>query len=262
MSEGAPFEAGARVEPVARDIVVADNLSKTYSISLTPRPVVDHVSLSVRAGELVAIMGPSGCGKSTLLHILAGLEPPDAGRVLVEGHDITAMDEKARTIYRREHIGFVFQFFNLVPNLTAAENIALPLRIAGQRSGAMDRVSDLMRDLSLRDLQGHRPEEISGGEQQRVAIARALLNQPAIVIADEPTGNLDFNTGNDVLELIWSHCVNQGQTAILATHDARAAAYADRVMVMKDGRIVDTIELDRRDHSAAPLIARLAQLGL
>ncbi|HXA43855.1 MAG TPA: ABC transporter ATP-binding protein [Candidatus Solibacter sp.] len=262
MSEGLLAGDAAGAQTGAGDIVVADNLSKTYSISLTPRPVVDHVSFSVRTGELVAIMGPSGCGKSTLLHILAGLEPPDSGRVLVRGHDITAMDERARTIFRREQIGFVFQFFNLVPNLTAAENIALPLRIAGQRSGAMDRVSDLMRDLNLRDLQGHRPEEISGGEQQRVAIARALLNQPAIVIADEPTGNLDFNTGNDVLELIWSHCVNQGQTAILATHDARAAAYADRVVVMKDGKIVDSIDLDRQDHSAAPLISRLAQLGL
>ena len=263
MSEGALTGEATSPGTGAREIVVADNLSKTFSISLTPRPVVDRVSFSVGAGELVAIMGPSGCGKSTLLHLLGGLEPPDSGRVLVGGHDITAMDERSRTIFRRQQIGFVFQFFNLVPNLTAAENIALPLRIAGQRAGAMDRVSDLMRDLNLRDLQGHRPEEISGGEQQRVAIARALLNQPAIVIADEPTGNLDFNTGNDVLELIWSHCVNEGQTAILATHDARAAAYADRVLVMRDGRIFDTIDLGRRqDHSAAPLIARLAQLGL
>jgi len=254
---------GSSTEPLSDDIVVADSLSKRFSISLAPRPVVDRVSFSVRRAELVAIMGPSGCGKSTLLHLLAGLEPPDSGRVLIEGHDITAMDERSRTIFRREQIGFVFQFFNLVPNLTAAENIALPLRIAGQRSGAMDRVSDLMRDLNLRDLQGHRPEEISGGEQQRVAIARALLNQPAIVIADEPTGNLDFNTGNDVLELIWSRCVNDGQTAILATHDVRAAAYADRVLVMRDGGIIETIELGRRqDHSAAPLIARLALLGL
>jgi putative ABC transport system ATP-binding protein len=263
MSEATVREGdGSSPEPRSADIVVADNLSKTFGISLTPRPVVDRVSFSVGEGQLVAIMGPSGCGKSTLLHLLGGLEPPDSGRVLIEGHDITAMDERSRTIFRREQIGFVFQFFNLVPNLTAAENIALPLRIAGQRSGAMDRVSDLMRDLNLRDLQGHRPEEISGGEQQRVAIARALLNQPAIVIADEPTGNLDFNTGHDVLELIWSRCVNDGQTAILATHDARAAAYAERVLVMKDGRFIDDIELDREDHSAAPLIARLAQLGL
>jgi putative ABC transport system ATP-binding protein len=254
---------GSSAEPLSADIVVADNLNKEFSISLTPRPVVDRVSFSVGEGELVAIMGPSGCGKSTLLHLLAGLEPPDSGRVLIAGHDITAMDERSRTIFRREQIGFVFQFFNLIPNLTAAENIALPLRIAGQRSGAMDRVADLMRDLNLRGLQGHRPEEISGGEQQRVAIARALLNQPAIVIADEPTGNLDFSTGNDVLELIWSRCVNEGQTAILATHDPRAAAYADRVLVMRDGRIIETIELGRRqDHSATPLIARLAQLGL
>src|SRR5258708_18615754 len=253
MSEGAPVEAGARVEPSARDIVVADNLSKTYSISLTPRPVVDHVSLSVRAGEVVAIMGPSGCGKSTLLHLLAGLEPPDSGRVLVEGHDITAMDERARTIFRREQIGFVFQFFNLVPNLTAAENIALPLRIAGQRSGAMDRVSDLMRDLNLRDLQGHRPDEISGGEPQRGALPRALLNQPAIVIADEPTGNLDFNTGNARLHLTWPPWTKPEQAATLATHDARTAAYADRELVMRDGRVFETIEIDRRqNHISAP----------
>jgi putative ABC transport system ATP-binding protein len=246
-----------------QEIVIADNLSKTFSISQTPRPVVDRVSFSVRQGELVAIMGPSGCGKSTLLHLLGGLEPPDSGRVLIEGHDITAMDERRRTIFRREQIGFVFQFFNLIPNLTAAENIALPLRIAGARDAHFDRVSDLMRDLNLRNLQGHRPEEISGGEQQRVAIARALLNRPAIVIADEPTGNLDFNTGHDVLQLIWSRCAQEGQTAVLATHDARAAAYADRVLLMRDGRIIETVELGRRqDHNATPLIARLAQLGL
>jgi putative ABC transport system ATP-binding protein len=253
---------GSGAESASADIVVADNLSKTFSISLNPRPVVDRVSFSVARGELIAIMGPSGCGKSTLLHLLGGLEPPDSGRVLIEGHDITAMDERRRTIFRREQIGFVFQFFNLIPNLTAAENIALPRRIAGQRSGAMDRVSDLMRDLNLRDLQGHRPEEISGGEQQRVAIARALLNEPAIIIADEPTGNLDFNTGKEVLELIWSRCDSDGQTAILATHEARAAAYADRVLVMKDGGIIDIIELDHQSHDAAPLIARLALLGL
>jgi putative ABC transport system ATP-binding protein len=263
MSEAAVRRNPAGGAAAGQEIVIADNLTKTFSISTTPRPVVDRVSFSVRQGELVAIMGASGCGKSTLLHLLGGLEAPDSGRVLIEGHDITAMDERHRTIFRREQIGFVFQFFNLIPNLTAAENIALPLRIAGERSAHFDRVSDLMRDLNLRGLQGHRPEEISGGEQQRVAIARALLNRPAIVIADEPTGNLDYNTGNDVLELIWSRCAQEGQTAVLATHDARAAAYADRVLLMRDGRIVETVELGRReDHSATPLIARLAQLGL
>ena len=249
--------------PVAPSIVVADTLTKTYRISTRPHVVVDRVSLRVARGELVAIMGPSGCGKSTLLHLLAGLEPPDSGRVEIEGTEIIAMSEKRRTEFRREKIGFVFQFFNLVPNLTAAENIGLPLRIAGSRSAHFDRVADLMRDLNLRNLQGHRPEEISGGEQQRVAIARALLMDPAVIIADEPTGNLDFTTGNEVLELLWTRCQEHGQTAILATHDARAAAFADRVLVMRDGRIIDTIELGRReDHSAAPLIARLAQLGL
>ena len=248
---------------IAQAIVVADNLTKTYRISTRPHVVVDRVGFTVSAGELVAIMGPSGCGKSTLLHLLAGLEPPDSGRVVIGGAEITGMDEKRRTIFRREKIGFVFQFFNLVPNLTAAENIALPLRIAGSRTAHFDRVADLMRDLNLRNLQGHRPEEISGGEQQRVAIARALLMDPAVIIADEPTGNLDFTTGNEVLELLWARCHEHGQTAILATHDARAAAFADRVLVMRDGRIIETIELGRReDHSAAPLISRLAQLGL
>src|SRR3984893_3637143 len=237
---GAVTAGGDASQP---EIVVAENLNKSFSISLTPRPVVNHVNLSVRQGELVAIMGPSGCGKSTLLHLLAGLEPPDSGRVVVAGNDITAMDERHRTIYRRQHIGFVFQFFNLVPNLTVAENIALPLRIAGERSSHFDRVSDLMRDLNLRNLQGHRPEEVSGGEQQRVAIARALLNKPAIVMADEPTGNLDFNTGNDVRDWIWPRCAHEGQPAIPAPHDARAAAYADRVLVMRDGRIIETFEL-------------------
>ncbi|GAC1327421.1 MAG: ABC transporter ATP-binding protein [Candidatus Dormibacteria bacterium] len=244
-------------------ILAAENLSKAYRISARPHVVVDRVSFDVRPGELVALMGPSGCGKSTLLHLLAGLEPPDSGRVVIGGADITAMDERRRTQFRRVKIGFVFQFFNLVPNLTAAENIALPLRIAGSRSAHFDRVADLMRDLNLRNLQGHRPEEISGGEQQRVAIARALLMEPAVIIADEPTGNLDYTTGKEVLDLLWSRCQEHGQTAILATHDARAAAYADRVLVMRDGKIIDTINLGRReDHNAAPLISRLAQLGL
>ena len=248
---------------LSQPALVAEGLSKSYRISTTPHKVVDGVSFTVKHGELVAIMGPSGCGKSTLLHLLAGLEPPDSGRVVVAGNDLTAMDERRRTLFRRENIGFVFQFFNLIPNLTAAENIALPLRIAGSRSSRFDRVADLMRDLNLRNLQGHRPEEISGGEQQRVAIARALLMKPAILIADEPTGNLDYTTGGDVLELIWSRSQVDGQSAVIATHDARAAAYADRVLVMRDGRLVESVELGRRqEHGAAPLISRLAQLGL
>jgi putative ABC transport system ATP-binding protein len=248
---------------IAEPLLAAEGLGKTFHISIRPHVAVDGVSLTVRRGELVAIMGPSGCGKSTLLHLLGGLEPPDSGRVVIDGRDITAMDERSRTIFRRERIGFVFQFFNLIPNLTAAENIALPMRIAGEAGAGFERVADLMRDLNLRGLQGHRPEEISGGEQQRVAIARALLMEPAIVMADEPTGNLDFTTGREVLDLIWATSSRAGQTAILVTHSAQAAAYADRVLAMRDGKLVDEIELGRReDHSAAPLISRLAQLGL
>jgi len=253
-------DAGSQV--ATEPLVAVTGLTKSYRVSVTPHVVVDHVDLTVARGEFLAVMGPSGSGKSTLLHLIAGLEPPDSGRVVVAGKDLTAMSERDRTLFRREQIGFVFQFFNLVPNLTAAENIALPLRIAGERSAHFDRISDLMRDLNLRNLQGHRPEEISGGEQQRVAIGRALLMQPAVVVADEPTGNLDYTTGREVLDLLFNRCV-AGQTVILATHDARAAAYADRVVVMQDGKLVETINLGRRpDHNAAPLIARLAQLGL
>ena len=260
---GYPPEPVVAPAPLAPVILEAEQLSKSYRVSQSPHVVVDNVSFAVRQGELVAIMGPSGCGKSTLLHLLAGLEPADSGRVVIDGKDITQMSEHDRTLFRRERIGFVFQFFNLVPNLTAAENIALPLRIAGERSSHFERVSDLLRELNLRGLQGHRPEEISGGEQQRVAIARALLMQPAILMADEPTGNLDYTTGKEVLDLIWSRCADGNETAILATHDARAASYADRVLVMQDGRVIDTIELGRRrDHNATPLITRLAQLGL
>jgi putative ABC transport system ATP-binding protein len=207
----------------------------------------------------VAVVAPSGEGKSTLLHLLSGLDTPDSGRVVVAGQDLTEMDEEARTIFRRGQIGFVFQFFNLVPNLTAAENVALPFRIAGQPAD-YQRVSELMSRLGLRGLQGHRPEEISGGEQQRIAIARALVTRPAILMADEPTGNLDFNTGNEVLSLLRSFN-REGQTVVMATHSARAASQANRVVVLKEGRLADSIEVT--DGASVPaLVQRLQDHGL
>jgi putative ABC transport system ATP-binding protein len=245
-------------------ILVAERLRKAYHISATPHVVIKEVNLKVERGEFVAIMGPSGCGKSTLLHLLGGLERPDEGRVFLDGVELTALDEERLTLFRRERIGFVFQFFNLLPSLTAAENVALPLRIAGSRDKQVfKRVDVLMDTLNLRGLQGHRPEEISGGEQQRVALARALLMDPAVLMADEPTGNLDYTTGREVLDLLTAFSAEQHQTIILVTHDAKTAAYADRVLCMRDGAVLDEVILGRRtEHNAAPLISRLSQLGL
>ncbi len=222
-------------------------------------------------------MGPSGCGKSTLLHILGGLEPPDAGTVTVEGRSLYSLDDGALSAFRRDRIGFVFQFFNLLPNLTAAENVALPLRLRNEgsrryREGRIstrdisDRVALLMDQLNLHGLQGHGPEEISGGEQQRVAIARALAAAPALLLADEPTGNLDWTTGHEVMALLGHLCRSQQQTAVLVTHDARVAAHADRVLVMRDGEFVDEIAIGHGDAGTATavgvLVERLGKLDL
>ncbi len=239
------------------------------------------VSLTVRRGEFLALMGPSGCGKSTLLHILGGLEPPDTGTVRIEGANIYAMNDGRRSAFRRDRIGFVFQFFNLVPSLSAAENIALPLRLRGDAGGrrskkqrldknaVLNRVSALMEQLNLRGLQGHGPEEISGGEQQRVALARALAAAPALLLADEPTGNLDWTTGHEVMGLLARLCRREQQTTVLVTHDARVAAYADRVLVMKDGAIIEEISLPHAEDEdwdgypdTSELVARLSRLDL
>jgi putative ABC transport system ATP-binding protein len=254
--------------------VVAESLGKRYHISRTPREVLTGVSLSVARGEFVAIMGPSGCGKSTLLHVLAGLEPPDQGAVHIAGQDLYSMSDERLSAFRRDHIGVVFQFFNLIPSLTAAENVALPLRLRGTRGETSsrqvirDRVHALMDLLDLHGLQGHGPEEISGGEQQRVAIARALATAPSLLLADEPTGTLDWATANEVMSLFSRLCRGEQQTTVLVTHDARTAAHADRVLLMRDGGIVDAVALDHsgdipgRLPDARPLIDRLGEFGL
>ena len=231
-----------------------ESVSKSFQISRPPRTILDGISFDIHAGEFVAIMGQSGAGKSTLLHIMGGLEPPDSGRVLIDGRDLYAMDDGERSAFRRDHIGFVFQFFNLIPSLTAAENVALPLRLRGgsrrgraghpDRRAVAERVSVLMDQLSLRGLQGHGPEEISGGEQQRVALARALAAAPALLLADEPTGNLDRPSGQEVMDLLNRLCREQSQTTVLVTHNARVAAHADRVLVVADGRIVDEVRVE------------------
>jgi len=251
---------------LAQPILEAHDLTKTYALGDARVEALRGVSLTVQPGEFVALMGSSGSGKSTLLHILGGLDRPTSGEVVWGGQAIGGLGDEAATRLRRDQTGFVFQFFNLIPLLNAVENVGLPFTIAGQdprRGTAADRIRDVFELVDLTAKQRHRPDQLSAGEQQRVAIARALVNRPALVLADEPTGNLDFTTGLEILEALWRSCNERGQTIILVTHDAKAAAYSDRVEVVQDGRIRDEIILGRRsDHSAGPLIARLAQLGL
>ena len=247
-------------------ILEARDLVKQYRLQAETVEAVRGVSLTVAPGELVALMGPSGSGKSTLLQLLGGLDQPTSGEVFIEGEAISRLSDDAATRLRRERTGFVFQSFNLVPLLDVVENVGLPFTIAGAdpRSGELAaRVRDAIAQVDLTGNERHRPEQLSAGEQQRVAIARAMVTRPALLFADEPTGNLDFRTGTDILEALWRTCVDRGQTIVLVTHDAKAAAYADRVLVIGDGTIRDEIVLGRRDdHAAAPLITRLAQLGL
>jgi len=211
-------------------------------------------------------MGPSGSGKSTLLHLLGGLDKPTSGEVILDGSVVSRLSDTAATKLRRDKTGFVFQFFNLLPLLDVQENVALPFTLAGQDPRRRDNALAIREALAAVDLTGkehHRPDQLSAGEQQRVAIARALVRRPALLLADEPTGNLDYSTGLEILEQLWRSCVERGQTVVLVTHDAKAAAYADRVFVVRDGAVKDEIVLGRRaEHGAAPLICHLAELGL
>src|SRR5262245_42003490 len=246
-------------------ILEAHDLTKTYPLGQTTVEALRGVSLTVAAGEFVALMGPSGSGKSTLLQVLGGLDRPTTGRVVLEGETISELSDDAATKLRRDRTGFVFQSFNLIPLLDVTENVALPFTIAGQDAGGEmgERIRDAIALVDLAGKEHHRPDELSAGEQQRVAIARALVTRPALLFADEPTGNLDYTTGTEILDALWRSCVERHQTVVLVTHDSKAAAYADRVLVISDGRIRDEIVLGRREnHDTAPLIARLAELGL
>jgi putative ABC transport system ATP-binding protein len=245
-------------------ILEAKDLVKRYPLGEGEVTALRGVSLAVERGEFVAIMGASGSGKSTMLHLLGGLDLPTSGEVVIDGISISALDEEHRTLTRRAKTGFVFQFFNLIPLLSVEENVALPFLIAGESAARHDRrIGDLLAMVGLAEKARHRPDQLSAGEQQRVALARALATGPAILLADEPTGNLDYTTGTEILDLLWDSADRLGQTIILVTHDARAAAYADRVLVVRDGEVRDEIVLGRRkDHEARPLIKRLAELGL
>ncbi|MHB8649279.1 MAG: ABC transporter ATP-binding protein [Gaiellaceae bacterium] len=218
-------------------VVAARNLVKHYGEGATAVEALRGVSLEVEAGQLVAVMGPSGSGKSTLMHILAGLDSPTSGSVSIAGTEITGLADAKLTRLRRKHIGFVFQFFNLLPMLTAEENVTLPLAIAGA-SADEHWLDELLAQTGLTDRRTHRPAELSGGQQQRVAIARALVSRPTIVFADEPTGNLDSKTSGEILELMRASVDQYGQTTVMVTHEARAAAIADRILFLADGLVV------------------------
>jgi len=218
-------------------VVVADDLTRRYGTGEAAVDALRGVSLNVGHGELVAVMGPSGSGKSTLMHILAGLDKPTSGTVTIGGETITGMDDTDLTKLRRRRIGFIFQFFNLLPMLTAEENVTLPLSIAGEKID-QEWLAQLLDKTGLKDRKTHRPSELSGGQQQRVAIARALVSRPSIVFADEPTGNLDSKTSGEILTLMRDSVDSFGQTTVMVTHDARAAAIADRVLFLADGQIV------------------------
>jgi putative ABC transport system ATP-binding protein len=218
-------------------VVTARDVVRRYGDGGTAVDALRGVSLDIARGRLTAVMGPSGSGKSTLMHILAGLDTPTSGEVTVAGVDVVGLDDTELTKLRRDHIGFIFQFFNLLPMLTAAENIALPLKLAGS-SPDPGWLAELVDAVGLRERLGHRPSELSGGQQQRVAVARALVSRPSVMFADEPTGNLDSTTSGEILALLRDSVDTLGQTTVMVTHDAHAAAIADRVVFLADGDIV------------------------
>ena len=245
-------QAPAAAPAPASSIVRLQDVSKIYGSGDAQVRALDDVSVGFGAGEFTAIMGPSGSGKSTMMHILAGLDAPTSGRVFVEDTDITALKDTALTKLRRDRIGFVFQSFNLVPTLDARSNILLPMRLAGKapEKGWFDLI---VNSLGIADRLSHRPSEMSGGQQQRVAVARALMSRPAVIVADEPTGNLDSHSTTEVMDLLRRAVDELRQSVIMVTHDTATAAYADRVLVCRDGRIVS----DLRDITADNLTAAL-----
>lgn len=224
---------------VLQPIIIAEGVEKTYRNGLIEVHALRGVDLRVARAEMVAVMGPSGCGKTTLLNCLSGLDEYDAGQVIIEGSILHEMSERARTEFRARRMGFVFQSFNLLPVLSAVENVELPLLVSGIRPAeARRRALEVLAQVGLAERAGHRPAQLSGGERQRVAIARALVNQPAIVWADEPTGNLDSETGAEVIGLMRRLNREHGQTFVIVTHNAHLAALCDRVLRMQDGRVV------------------------
>ncbi len=240
-----------------KPVVAAKDVTRRYGQGDTAVDALRGVSLDVERGKLTAVMGPSGSGKSTLMHILAGLDKPTSGSVAIDGTELTTLGDTDLTKLRRKHIGFVFQFFNLLPMLSAEENVRLPLTIAGTKP---DKAwfENLLQQVGLTDRRSHRPSELSGGQQQRVAIARALVSQPTVVFADEPTGNLDSATSGEILDLMRNSVDELGQTTVMVTHDPRAAAIADRILFLADGLVVK----DMTEATASEVIAAMDELSV
>lgn len=246
-------------------ILEANLIKKRYQMGDVTVNALDGVNLVINTGEFVAIMGPSGSGKSTLLHLLGGLDGPSEGEITLAGQPLSRLNDNAITVVRRRKVGFIFQFYNLLPTLTAEENVGLPLLIDGQSLAKhTDKIDRLLNLVGLRDRKHHKPDQLSGGQQQRVAIARAFVNDPEIVLADEPTGNLDSKSGTAILELLRKTCTELSATIAMVTHDPRAASYADRVVFLKDGAIVRELKNEGQGHPARsePIMAVMAGLEL
>ncbi len=236
-------------------LISAVNLTKVYGSGDMAVRALDNVSFDVEPGEFVAVMGPSGCGKSTLLHLLGGLDRPTSGTVTIDGNNLTDLSDDKLTELRRHKIGFIFQFFNLIPVLNAVENAALPITLDGVRQAeAKERATDWLRKVGLRERLDHRPDQLSGGQQQRVAVARALVANPSLILADEPTGNLDTRSGEEIAALLRQVANEWGRSVVVVTHDPRIAAHADRIIFLKDGSIVDETVLEPSNGRNADMV--------
>ncbi len=242
-------------------ILQTTNLTKQYQMGEVTVDALRNVDFTVEPGAFVAIMGPSGSGKSTLLHLLGGLDSPSDGDISLGGRRLAHLTDDEITIVRRRQVGFIFQFFNLLPTLSAAENVALPLLLDGKRiEDYAARIDELLTLVGLSDRRDHKPDQLSGGQQQRVAIARAFVNEPKIVLADEPTGNLDSKSGVNVLDLLRRVCKELSTTVVMVTHDPRAASYADRVVFLRDGRVVRELIAPENGHSSQTIMDVMAEL--
>ena len=241
-------------------LVQTQNLTKIYGTGSTAVAALYHVNINIHDGEFVAIMGPSGCGKSTLLHLIGGLDTPSDGKVIIDGDSIADMSDDKLTEMRRRRIGFVFQFFNLIPVLSAAENAALPVTLEGVKpADAAAKAEEWLGRFGLSERSSNRPDQLSGGEQQRVAIARALVAEPSLILADEPTGNLDTRSGDEIAGLLRDVSKQYNRTIIMVTHDPRIAAYADRIIFLKDGKVVDETLLEKKNGKSQSAVEKKIQ---
>ncbi|MDF2503955.1 ABC transporter ATP-binding protein [Clostridium sp.] len=234
------MEALQRESVLNEVIIEAKDLNKTYKLGTQDVEILKNINLKIKRGEFVSIMGPSGSGKSTLLYLLGGLDKPTSGSVKIAGKELSVMNDKAQSIMRRRDVGFVFQFYNLIPNLNVEENIMLPILLDGKRlKDYRTKLEEILEVVSLKDRRNHTPRELSGGQQQRVAIARALINEPEVILADEPIGNLDSKTGKEVMELLRRINIENGKTIVQVTHSSDSAGYGQKIIYVRDGKVVE-----------------------